>query len=97
MPAERALHSGREQIDAVRDVRHRQQRRDAAEQHEQRVAGRMRDAERVRRGDVFARVPHRRRRRQRHDVEHQNGCRRQCRRTIGWAKRFVHRGGHASR
>ena len=39
------------------------------EQHEQRIARRVRNAEHVRRGDVLARVPHRRRRRERDHVQ----------------------------
>ena len=65
-PAATALDTRGEHVDARRDGRRdRQQREHTADDDEERIARRMRQPERVGRGDVFARVPHRRRRRHR--------------------------------
>ena len=63
----------RERVDAHRDRAQRHERGDAAEEHEQRIARRMRNAERVRGGDVLARIPHRRRGRERREIEREHG------------------------
>ena len=61
-----------EQVDALRIARHqRDQPPDVRHEHEQRIAGRMRDPEHVRRGDVFRCVPKLGGRRERQHVQHE--------------------------
>ena len=88
---DRARH-GREQIDSLRvGVGERQQSPHVRHEHEERIARRVRNAERVRRGDVFGRIPELRRRGQGEDVEYQcaqgDTSRHQVRRLDGAQRR----------
>ena len=72
MPADTALQIAARMLMRTATVRRdRQNREHAADDDEERIARRVRQAERVRRGDVLARVPHRGGRRERDEVEHQ--------------------------
>ena len=76
MPADTALQSAARMLMRTATLRRdRQDREDASEQDEERIARRMRKAERVRGGDVLARVPHRRGRREREQVEQRSTSR----------------------
>ena len=69
----------REHVDARRRVAaDRQDRKDVRDQNEKWIARRMRNAEHLRGGNVFARVPHRRRRRERGDVQREDDERNDC-------------------
>ena len=92
-PCAHGARDRREEIDPHRDGRcDREDREDAPDEDEERIARGMRQAERIRRRDVLARVPHRRLGRERDEEEEEGHPRRDGGGEIGRA--VVEVGGH---
>ena len=94
-PERRRARAGhrREQVDPHRVRLHqRHEAEDVRQQHEQRVARRVGNAQHLGRGDVLRRVPERRRRRQREHVDHEDESERGQRPEVGRA--FLRGVGH---